>query len=111
MVMAENGCIFCAIVEGKIQVEKVGENEGALAFHDTSPSADVHVLIVPKAHVGSFLELRDQETLDSMRELAQGAIKTLKLESGYKLLFNGGNYQHIPHLHWHLLGGVMQRSP
>jgi histidine triad (HIT) family protein len=111
MVMAENGCIFCAIVEGKISVQKVGENEGALAFHDTSPSADVHVLIVPKVHLGSFLELHDPMTLNLMREVAQGAIKTLKLESGYKLLFNGGSYQHIPHLHWHLLSGVMRRSP
>ena len=43
-------CIFCKIVKGEIPSNKIYEDEHLLAFHDISPQAPVHVLIVPKPH-------------------------------------------------------------
>lgn len=104
MTQQEN-CIFCKIVSGGVAVKKILENDKVTAFFDMSPSAPVHVLIVPKDHIATFLDLDDLALQDSMRQLAQEIIKKLEVSDGYRLVFNGGRYQHVPHLHWHLLGG------
>ncbi|MFW6364056.1 MAG: HIT domain-containing protein, partial [Spirochaeta sp.] len=43
-----NKTIFEKILAGEIPCDKVFENEHVLAFHDISPQAPVHVLVVPK---------------------------------------------------------------
>jgi histidine triad (HIT) family protein len=109
--MENNDCIFCAIVEGKVPTEKVGENEGAIAFYDQNPSAERHILIIPRLHIPTFLDLTEHEPLNSMKSLTQELIKKLEVDEAYKLVFNGGSYQHVPHVHWHLLGGSLTRRP
>lgn len=104
-------CIFCKIVNGKVATEKLLDNDQVVAFYDISPSADVHVLIAPKKHVASFIDLEDLSVLDAMRQAGQQLIRQLNLENAYKLVFNGGAYQHVPHLHWHLLGGKLLSHP
>ena len=52
-------CIFCKIANGEIPSEFVYEDELVAAFNDISPVAPVHILIVPKAHIESALELDD----------------------------------------------------
>lgn len=102
-------CIFCKISSGEVETDKVLENEDLVAFNDHSPSADTHVLIVPKRHVESFLSLDGDVLLGKMRRAAQQVIRELNLEGGYRLVFNGGKYQHVPHLHWHVLGGNLKK--
>ena len=46
-------CIFCKIAEGTIPSNKVYEDEYCLAFHDINPQTPVHVLVIPKCHIGS----------------------------------------------------------
>ena len=102
-------CIFCKISSGEVQTDKVLETEDVVAFYDHSPSADTHVLIVPKKHIENFLALDDDELLGKMRRAAQQIISELSVSGGYRLVFNGGRYQHVPHLHWHLLGGGLKK--
>jgi histidine triad (HIT) family protein len=102
-------CVFCKISSGKIPVEKVFETSEVVCFYDIHPSAEKHVLIVPKEHIESFLLLDADELLGKMRRAAQRLIIDLELEGGYRLVFNGGRYQHVPHLHWHLLGGDIKK--
>jgi len=105
--MTEQGCIFCQIVSGTLAAPKVWENDQVLAFKDLNPSADTHILIVPKTHIQDFLSVSDLAVLDGFRQAAQELIRENNLTGAYKLIFNGGSYQHVPHLHWHLLGGKL----
>lgn len=107
--MAES-CIFCKIVSGEIPANLAGENEAAIAFHDNSPQAPVHVLIVPRAHISglSDVDTLPAETVHRMLILATNVAKSTAIqESGYRLVTNVGpdSGQSVFHLHWHLLGG------
>lgn len=103
-------CIFCKIASGEMNTEFVAASENVVAFNDIRPSAPVHVLVIPKAHVDSVHSLGAgyegiwQEMLDVARE---AAIKTGISESGYRLVTNAGpdSGQEVPHLHVHVLGG------
>jgi diadenosine tetraphosphate (Ap4A) HIT family hydrolase len=103
--------IFARILRGEIPSRKVLENEWALAIHDISPQAPVHVLVLPK---GRYLSLADFTASASDAEIAGffrtvGAVaKHLALEQpGYRVLANMGEDagQEIAHFHVHLFGG------
>lgn len=104
-------CLFCNIAGGLVPAKIIMENNQVVAFYDQSPSAESHVLIVPKTHVSSFTEINDLALWDALRQTAQQLISELGLGKSYKLVFNGGSYQRVPHLHWHLLGGKMTTHP
>lgn len=100
-------CLFCKIVNKEISTQLVRETQNAIVFKDIMPKAPTHILITPKKHIETFLDLKDQdkEIFEEMKKVAQELIREKRLpESGYQLIFNGGRYQHVPHLHWHLLG-------
>ena len=107
--MQQEDCLFCKIVSGEIPAKKLLETTKVLAFHDLHPSAETHVLVVPKEHLGTFLDLTDDDLLSEMRQAIQQVINTLGLSGAYRLVINGGKYQHVPHLHWHILGGELQQ--
>lgn len=100
-----DNCIFCKIVKGEAPSTKEFESEHVVAFANIAPVADTHILIVPKTHLATFLDLNDHEIVDEMFVAAQELIEKYNLKDGYKLVFNGGKYQAVPHVHWHLLGG------
>jgi len=103
-------CIFCRIAAGEVPSDMVYQDDAFLAFRDISPQAPVHLLIIPKAHVGSLAELAEREP-----ELVGRLVMTAKnlaareriAEKGYRLVINCGpdGGQQVPHLHLHLLGG------
>ena len=53
-------CIFCKIVSGEIPSEKVYESDKVIAFKDINPMAPVHILIIPKEHIGGVDELNER---------------------------------------------------
>ena len=55
-------CIFCKIVQGDIPSKKVYEDSHVLAFYDIEPQAPVHVLVIPKQHIGSAAEVTPQNS-------------------------------------------------
>lgn len=103
-------CVFCNIIAGKIPSDIVYKDEGVIAFRDINPQSPVHLLIIPREHLTSLLEVTDGETplmghmLAVANRLAreQGVSKT-----GYRLVINCGKQggQLVPHLHLHLMGG------
>lgn len=103
-------CLFCKIIAGEIETKKIYENKNVLCFYDIYPLADTHILILPKEHVPTFLDIKSthKDLFSEMITIAQNLIKDYNLESAFRLMFNGGRYQHAPHLHWHLLGGNMR---
>lgn len=99
-------CLFCEIIKKEIPAEIVYEDQDVIVFPDIKPKKRVHLLVVPTVHINSVLDIQDnqKEMLTKLLKVVQTLIEDKKLTGGYQLTFNGGRYQHIPHLHWHLLG-------
>jgi len=104
-------CIFCKIAAKEIPSNFVYEDDLVAAFKDTNPQAPVHVLIIPKKHVKSLLELdgSDKElTAHIFCEVIPKIAAELGVaESGFRLVANTGKdgQQTVEHLHFHLIGG------
>ncbi len=101
-------CIFCKIANGEIPSNKVYEDEQIMCFHDADPQAPVHVLIIPKKHIESLDDVKeeDRELLGTIMLKVQDIAQTLGLDNGYRLVNNCGEdgFQTVKHLHFHLLG-------
>ena len=103
-------CIFCKIVKGEIPSSKVYETDRILAFDDIHPAAPVHVIVVPKQHMATLLDLKPgQADLSQALFAAANEVARIKgiAEKGFRFVINcnreGG--QIIFHLHAHILGG------
>jgi histidine triad (HIT) family protein len=103
------GCLFCSIVAGDIPADRVGADDGVIAFRDIAPRAPVHVLVVPERHLGSAHDLTDDdaELLSACFRLARSVAEAEGIADGYRVTTNVGQRggQEIPHLHLHVLGG------
>jgi histidine triad (HIT) family protein len=103
-------CLFCEIVAGRIPSRKVYEDAALLAFHDISPQAPQHVLLIPKRHVDSLLDLdaEDDALIGSLVRRARDVARELGLaDKGFRVVANCGEdagYS-VNHVHLHLLGG------
>lgn len=98
-------CIFCKIVEGEIPSDRVGENDGAIAFRDINPEAPVHLLVVPRAHSKNISELsQDSESMDAVMSLMR-EVSEQHTNGHFKFLFNTGEEagQTVFHAHGHIL--------
>ena len=102
-------CLFCAIVAGGIPADVVHSDDQVLAFRDVNPQAPVHVLVIPKEHIGSFYDATDAHTglLGRMFALAPKLMRENGVTNGFRTLVNTGpdGRQEVPHLHVHVMGG------
>lgn len=106
-------CIFCKIVRGEIPSNKVYEDERVLAFRDIEPQAPVHVLLVPKQHFTSIMDV-DAETFGYMQGIVKKLANELGIaEKGFRVVINTGEdgQQSVKHLHFHILGGRSMQWP
>lgn len=110
-------CIFCKIANKEIPSKFLYEDEQVVAFHDISPAAPVHILVIPKKHIANILEINSDDA-NLISHIVQNVIpkiaKDQKLaEKGFRLVVNtkedGG--QTVNHLHFHLLGGRSMSWP
>ncbi|HSQ95482.1 MAG TPA: histidine triad nucleotide-binding protein [Croceibacterium sp.] len=103
--------IFARILRGEIPNKTVYEDEWALAFHDISPQAPVHILVIPKGEYVSWddfsVKASPDEIAGFVRAVGRVAREQGLVESGHRLLVNIGQQggQEIPHLHVHIFGG------
>jgi histidine triad (HIT) family protein len=107
-------CLFCKITEKALDARIVYENSKVIAFEDVNPQAPVHVLVIPKKHVGSAAEVLEGEVWADLMGAATEVARELDLgDGGYRLVINCGAQagQTIPHLHVHLLAGRSFRWP
>ncbi len=101
-------CLFCKIIAGEIPSAKVYEDDKVYAFNDISPVAPVHVLVVPKKHYSSVMEVDDPEVFGSIFKVIQHLAKELGVsEDGFRIVNNCGDNgcQSVKHIHFHLIGG------
>lgn len=103
-------CVFCRIIRGEIPSKRVREDDALIAIRDIQPAAPVHVLILPREHIGSVADLEDAH-----RDLAGRMLLAARdiareegiADAGYRLVINTGREggQTVDHLHLHVLGG------
>jgi histidine triad (HIT) family protein len=99
---------FFANMSFVIPVERLYETDTMMAFYHPKPSYPIHILLVPKKGIASLTTFDPSKggLLADIFSVAQKLIVELNLtETGYRLLVNGGEYQDVPQLHFHLIAG------
>ena len=108
MPVADKNCLFCKIVAGELDADKVYEDEHLLAFKDIHPQAPFHCLVIPKAHIATLDDFTAEQSglIGSMLLIAKRVTAEHGLP-GYRVAMNvnreGG--QVVFHAHLHVLGG------
>jgi diadenosine tetraphosphate (Ap4A) HIT family hydrolase len=103
--------IFAKILRKEIPCNKVYEDDYALAFHDISPKAKIHVLVIPKGDFINFEDFIDNASNDLKAGFYVAISKITKqlgiTSKGFRLISNTGleGGQEVPHYHVHILGG------
>lgn len=103
-------CIFCKIIKREIPSSIVYEDSEIIAFRDVNPQAPIHILVIPKKHISSLVDLKEED------EIVVGKIYTVinKIaeqegidKKGFRVIVNCGEDggQEVKHLHFHILGG------
>ena len=111
-----DGCLFCRIIKGEIPCSRVYEDDEVFAFHDISPQAPVHILVLPKKHIPDLSELKEDDA-ELMGKLVWAASSIARekgfASSGFRLVVNTKESagQSVFHLHMHLMSGRNFRWP
>lgn len=96
------------VLSGKLDVARVYEDDRVLAFHHPKPVADVHVVVIPKAHVGGLMDRAalDGNLLTSMVQAVQQTAASTDLLNGegFYIRANAAAPGVTPHMHWHVIG-------
>ena len=102
-------CLFCKIINGEIPSNKVYEDDMVYAFHDISPIAPVHFLVIPKQHTSGAAAITPENSavIAHIFEVIAKVTKEMGLEGGYRVITNNGDDagQTVKHLHFHVIGG------
>ena len=103
--------IFACILRGEIPCRKAFENEWVLAFHDISPKAPLHLLVIPKKPYVSFADFSAKASSEEIegftRAIGQIATEFGVVASGYRLVTNAGpdSGQEVPRYIVYVLAG------
>jgi len=99
-------CVFCKIAEKEIPSEFLYEDEFCIVFRDINPKADTHLLIVPKKHIPTIMDMEDgdEKIIGHLIACAKKMGTKLNLP-GYHLQINVGKDggQEVFHVHVHMM--------
>lgn len=103
-------CLFCKIIAGEVPAEKVSETQSIVAIKDINPAAPVHILLMPKKHIATIDDLKeeDKQLVGEVYLMAKTIAQQKGInEAGYRIVANcnSGAGQSVFHIHFHLLGG------
>ncbi len=97
-----------------LPIHRLHETPSLVAFFHPSPAYPLHILIVPKRGYASLMDIPpgDSDFLRDLFETVQNLVRRFNLaQSGYRLVANGGSYQDVPILHFHLISDKSQKNP
>lgn len=102
-----NDCIFCKIVAGEIPCTKLFEDDEVLSFMDISPLNRGHLLVIPKEHYETILDIPPELygfIAQAICKIAKVVGASLEPHGMNVMQLNGeaGN-QVVPHVHMHLV--------
>ena len=109
-------CIFCKIAAREITSKIINEDDQCVVFEDASPQAPVHFLVIPRKHISSLNDARDEDR-NLLGHLICVAARTAKEKgidgSGYRAIINTNAEagQTVFHIHIHILGGRLLGWP
>lgn len=103
-------CLFCGIIKGDVKGEIVYQDSSVVALKDINPKAPVHLLIVPRKHIATLLDLEkvDKGLIGDIFYVAAQLAKDQGIsKDGFRVVVNcgAGAGQSVYHIHFHLLGG------
>jgi diadenosine tetraphosphate (Ap4A) HIT family hydrolase len=103
-------CLFCRIAAGEITSTVVHDDDLLVAIRDIAPRAPTHILLIPKRHIASALELTEADggLLGRIFAVAADLARSEGIaDAGFRLVTNVGRWggQSVDHLHVHLMGG------
>jgi histidine triad (HIT) family protein len=96
------------VLSGCTPITRVLETDSVLAYHHTRPYWPVHIVVIPKRHIGSLIDLgaTDDGLLTEMfTMIKQIAAQVVAEHGGCRVITNLGRYQDSKHLHWHVCSG------
>ena len=97
-------CLFCDLAEHKKEALFINETERTVSFLDINPANEGHVLIIPKMHVDSIIDLPDEYVLEITAESRKiiKAFEKVYNAKGYGVMQNGGANCEFGHFHFHV---------
>ena len=103
-------CLFCNIINNKIQTDLVYEDDDVIGFKDINPQAPYHLLFIPRKHISTVndIETEDADLIGKLVLAAKTVAKDLKFaDDGFRILMNCNDHggQTVFHIHLHLLAG------
>lgn len=109
-------CIFCRIVRKEIPSRIIYEDDMVLAFEDIAPQSPIHILVIPKKHYSTVLDIseEDKELIGHIFMVINKIAKQKGFdEKGFRVVMNcnsqGG--QTVFHVHFHILAGRQMHWP
>jgi histidine triad (HIT) family protein len=100
-------------LSGRIPLDVLIETPEVLAFHHTSPFWPIHIVVIPKQHIPSLVDLGEggEKILwQIMTVVRQVANQVLEEHGACRVLTNLGEYQDSKHLHFHVCTGEPLQS-
>lgn len=103
-------CLFCKIINKEIPAKIVYEDDTVLAFEDINPQAPLHIVVIPKKHIATSLDItEDDHALIGQLHQAANSLAREKgvAEQGFRTVINCNRDagQSVFHIHLHLLAG------
>ena len=89
-----------------LPLRRLRETYTLIAFHHPRPAYPLHILLIPKAARASVIDLTadDSAFMVDLFTTVASMVAEFDLERcGYHLIANGGVYQDVPQLHFHLI--------
>ncbi|XP_041803769.1 histidine triad nucleotide-binding protein 1 [Chelmon rostratus] len=107
--------IFGKIIRKEIPAKIIYEDDQSVAFHDVSPQAPTHILVVPKKPIIQLSKAEDSDAalLGHLMIVAKKCAQDAGLTKGYRIVVNDGpdGGQSVYHIHIHVLGGRTMNWP
>lgn len=99
------GCTFCSILAGELPAHVVLDDDVVLAFLDVRPLFPGHVLVVPRHHVVTLVDLPADLVgpyFERVQRLSDAVRRALGAQGSFVALNNTVS-QSVPHLHTHVV--------
>jgi histidine triad (HIT) family protein len=98
-------CVFCGIVDGSVPASVVLSTDSVVAFLDARPVFPGHVLVVPRAHVETLVDLPSPLVpvlFSAVQRVAAAVVEGLGADGSF-VAINNVVSQSVPHLHVHVV--------
>lgn len=109
-------CLFCRMAADELPATRLYDDDEVFAIRDIAPRAPTHILLIPRRHIRSAVELTDADgpMLGRLFAVAADLARSEGVaDDGYRLISNVGRWggQSVDHLHVHLMGGRAFKWP